>query len=96
MRWLPLLGLMGCLDAAALSTIIAAGNLPDPAFTTVVSSAFGAVTVLLARAFLKEPISLAQLAGMILIFGGVATLERFQLNPDHSLRRRSNWHIPAG
>jgi murein L,D-transpeptidase YafK len=23
-------------------------------------------------------------------------LERFQLNPDHSLRRRSSWHIPAG
>ncbi len=74
MRWLPLLGLMGCLDVAALSTIIAAGNLPDPAFATVVSSAFGAVTVLLARAFLKEPITPAQLAGMILIFGGVAAL----------------------
>jgi drug/metabolite transporter (DMT)-like permease len=73
-RWLPLLGLMGCLDVAALSTIIAAGNLPDPAFATVVSSAFGAVTVLLARAFLKEPIAPAQLAGMILIFGGVAAL----------------------
>jgi hypothetical protein len=26
----------------------------------------------------------------------VATLERFRLNPDHSLRRRSSWHIPAG
>jgi drug/metabolite transporter (DMT)-like permease len=74
MRWLPLLGLMGCLDVAALSTIIAAGNLPDPAFATVVSSAFGAITVLLARAFLKEPIAPAQLAGMILISGGVAAL----------------------
>jgi drug/metabolite transporter (DMT)-like permease len=73
-RWLPLLALMGCLDVAALGTIAAAGNLPDPEFATVVSSAFGAITVLLARAFLKEPIAPAQLAGMVLIFGGVAAL----------------------
>jgi drug/metabolite transporter (DMT)-like permease len=73
-RWLPLLALMGCLDVAALATITAAGNLPDPEFATVVSSAFGAVTVLLARALLKEPIAPAQLAGMVLIFGGVAAL----------------------
>jgi drug/metabolite transporter (DMT)-like permease len=74
LRWLPLLGLMGCLDVASLGAIIAAGNLPDAAFATVVSSAFGAVTVLLARVFLKEAIAPAQLAGMVLIFGGVAVL----------------------
>lgn len=73
-RWLPLLGLMGCLDVLALGAITAAGNLPDPAFATVVSSAFGAVTVLLARIFLKEPIAPAQFAGMVLIFGGVGVL----------------------
>ena len=73
-RWLPLLGLMGGLDVAAFAAILAAGNLPDPAFATVVSSAFSAVTVILARAILKEPISLIQLLGMILIFGGVAGL----------------------
>ena len=75
MRWLPLLALMGCLDVAALGTIVAAGNLPDPEFATVVSSAFGAVTVhACARVFLKEPISPAQLGGMALIFGGVGAL----------------------
>lgn len=74
LRWLPLLALMGCLDVAALGAITAAGNLPDPAFATVVSSAFGAVTVLLARAFLKEPIAPLQLVGIVLIFGGVAVL----------------------
>jgi drug/metabolite transporter (DMT)-like permease len=58
----------------ALGAITAAGNLPDPAFATVVSSAFGAVTVLLARIFLKEPIAPAQFAGMVLIFGGVGVL----------------------
>ena len=73
-RWLPLLGLMGCLDVLALGTITAAGNLPDPAFATVVSSAFGAVTVLLARVILKEPIAPLQLGGIALIFGGVAAL----------------------
>jgi drug/metabolite transporter (DMT)-like permease len=67
---------MGCLDVAALGTIAAAGNLPDPEFATVVSSTFGAVTVVLARLFLKEPIAPAQLAGMVLIFGGVAALAR--------------------
>jgi len=45
-----------------------------PAFATVASSAFSAVTVLLARAFLKEPITPTQLGGMVLIFGGVAAL----------------------
>jgi drug/metabolite transporter (DMT)-like permease len=73
-RWLPLLGLMGCLDVAALGSIVAAGNLPDPAFATVVSSAFSAVTVILARVILKEPISPAQLGGIALIFGGVVAL----------------------
>jgi drug/metabolite transporter (DMT)-like permease len=74
LRWLPLLAVMGCLDVAALGTITAAGTLPDPEFATVVSSAFGAVTVLLARAFLKEAIAPVQLAGMVLIFGGVGAL----------------------
>lgn len=72
--WLPLLGLMGCLDVAALGAIVAAGNLPDPAFATVVSSAFSAVAVILARVILKEPISPAQLGGIALIFGGVVAL----------------------
>jgi drug/metabolite transporter (DMT)-like permease len=72
--WLPLLALMGCLDVAALAALTAAGHLPSPEFTTVVSSAFGAITVMLARAFLKEPLAPAQLGGIVLIFGGVAAL----------------------
>jgi drug/metabolite transporter (DMT)-like permease len=73
-RWLPLFGLMGGLDVAALGSIFAAGNLPDPAFAVVVSSAFSAVTVVLARAMLKEPIGRIQLLGMVSIFGGAAGL----------------------
>jgi uncharacterized membrane protein len=73
-RWLPLLGLMGGLDAGALAAILAAGNLPNPAFAVVVSSAFSAVTVILARVLLKEPIGQIQLLGMVLIFAGAAGL----------------------
>jgi drug/metabolite transporter (DMT)-like permease len=73
-RWLPLLALMGALDVTALAALTAAGTLPSPEFATVISSALGAITVLLAWAFLKEPVSRAQLGGIVLIFGGVATL----------------------
>lgn len=73
-RWLPVLAVMGVLDVAALGTIVAAGSLPDAAFATVVSSAFGAVTVLLARAFLKEPVAKLQAAGIVVIFAAVAVL----------------------
>jgi drug/metabolite transporter (DMT)-like permease len=73
-RWLPVLGLMGGLDVVALGTTIAAGHLPDPTIATVTSSAFGAVTVLLARVILKERITPVQLAGMVLVFAGVAFL----------------------
>ena len=73
-RWLPVLAVMGVLDVAALGSIVAAGDLPDAAFATVVSSAFGAVTVLLARAILKEKVARLQAAGIVLIFAGVAVL----------------------
>jgi drug/metabolite transporter (DMT)-like permease len=73
-RWFPVFALMGCLDVAAFGTIAAGGRFPNPEFATVVSSAFGAVTVLLARLFLKEPIAPVQAGGMALIFGGVAAL----------------------
>ena len=75
-EWLPLLGLMGGLDATALTLIAAAGAFPDPALATVASSAFGAVSVLLARVFLKERIGGLQLAGILLVFVGVGALAR--------------------
>jgi drug/metabolite transporter (DMT)-like permease len=65
---------MGALDAAGLGSIFDAGNLPDPAFAVVASSAFSAVAVILARAVLKEPIGPIQLLGMVLIFAGLAGL----------------------
>jgi drug/metabolite transporter (DMT)-like permease len=73
-RWLPFLAFMGCLDVLALTTIMAAGHMPNPAVATVVASSFSAVSVVLARIVLKEIIVPIQLIGMALIFGGVAGL----------------------
>jgi drug/metabolite transporter (DMT)-like permease len=73
-RWLPVLSLMGLLDATALLLIVTAGNLPDPALATVASSGFGAVAVVWARIVLKETIAPIQLVGMAMVFGGVAVL----------------------
>ena len=73
-RWLPVIGVMGGLDVVALVSTFAAGHLPDPTMATVTSSAFGAVTVLLARLILKERITMMQLAGMVLVFAGVGVL----------------------
>jgi drug/metabolite transporter (DMT)-like permease len=73
-RWLPFLAFMGCLDVLALTTIMAAGHMPNPAVATVVASSFSAVSVVLARIVLKEMIVPIQLIGMALIFGGVAVL----------------------
>jgi len=73
-RWLPVLSLMGLLDATALALVVAAGSLPDPTHGTVASSGFGAVAVVWARIFLKESIAPIQLGGMVLVFAGVAVL----------------------
>ncbi len=73
-RWWILLAIMGLLDALALAAVVAAGHQPQAEIATVTSSAFGAVTVILARVFLKEAVAPAQWAGIVLIFAGVAVL----------------------
>jgi drug/metabolite transporter (DMT)-like permease len=74
LRWVPILSLMGLLDATALLLIVTAGSLPDATYATVASSGFGAVAVVWARIFLKESIAPIQLAGIAMVFGGVAVL----------------------
>lgn len=73
-RWLPVIVAMGLLDVGALLAVTMAGSLPDPAIATVVSSGFGAVSVILAWLLLREKISLLQLVGIVLIIGGVVVL----------------------
>ena len=73
-RWWVLLIVMGLLDSIALAAVLAAGHQPQAEIATVTSSSFGAVTVVLARIFLKEEVSLTQWGGIALIFAGVGTL----------------------
>ena len=73
-RWWPVLCLQGTLGFGGLLFLFlgSKGNFAE--ITAVIGSLFGAVTVLLARVFLHEQMSLFQWAGIILIFIGVASL----------------------
>ncbi len=73
-RTWPLLGAQGVLDSSGYVFIFTAAYMPNSEIAAVTASAFGAITVLLARFFLKELISLPQWAGIIAVFGGVAAL----------------------
>ncbi len=71
--WLPLAG-MGVLDAGGYLLLFAGSTGGDPAIAAVTGSAFGAVTVLLARVVLKEKMSVMQWFGIALVTTGVAVL----------------------
>ena len=73
-RILPLLLLQGLLDSGGYLTLLYGSSGEGAVIAVVVSSCFGAVTVLLARIFLREAMSLAQWLGILLIIAGVATL----------------------
>ncbi len=73
-RWWPILGLQGILDFAGVQFLLLGSNGDYTEITAVVGSLFGAVTVLLARVFLKEQMSKFQWMGIFLIFTGVASL----------------------
>jgi drug/metabolite transporter (DMT)-like permease len=71
---LPILAMMGLMDAIAITCVLSAGNLPNANFATVASSAFGLVTIVLAWAFLKEKMTPTQWGGVILTFCGIVYL----------------------
>lgn len=71
---LPLLGVMGALDAAALGLVIYSGTLPRPEFAAVSASLFGPVTVVLAWLVLKENMNRTQWISVAVTFGGIAYL----------------------
>ncbi|NQV47297.1 MAG: DMT family transporter [Rhodospirillaceae bacterium] len=73
MRWWPLIALQGLLDGGAFIGLASSGG-PGAEIAAVVASAFSAVTIVLARLFLKETISLPQGGGIAMIVIGVATL----------------------
>ncbi|MEZ5773264.1 MAG: DMT family transporter [Hyphomicrobiaceae bacterium] len=74
MRWLPALAVMGALDVIALGAILTAGSYDHPQLAPVVSSGYGAVAVVLALVFLKEPVAPFQWLGIALVVAGSAVL----------------------
>ena len=73
-RALPVLGLMGLLDATALGAVTTAGALPRPEFASVAASTFGLVTVVLAAIFLREPLTGRQWLAVTLVFAAIAAM----------------------
>ncbi len=77
-KWIAPVVAIGCLDAAAISLLNAAGNTDQPQIAAVAGSAFGVVTILLARIILKEQISPKRWLGIALTFVGVAVLSALE------------------
>lgn len=73
----PLLLLFGLLDVLAISLIFAAGRADQPELAIACATASGAVTVILARIFLREQVALLRWLGIAATFAGVAGLSLF-------------------
>jgi len=74
MRWWPLLALQGLLDTGGYMAVFTGSYGEGRALVAVTASSFGAVTVLLARIFLRERMNLLQWLGIVTIFAGVGVL----------------------
>ena len=71
---LPVLALMGIADGIALLCINAAGGMENAQYAAVASSCFGLLTIVMAWAFLRERMTLAQWMGCAVAFGGIGYL----------------------
>ncbi len=74
LRWWPLLVAQGLLDSGGYLALFAGSHGAGSELAAVTASAFGAVTVVLGRIFLREQMTWPQWAGIVLIFAGVAAL----------------------
>ncbi|MCZ7662760.1 MAG: DMT family transporter [Thermoleophilia bacterium] len=72
--YLPLIAAQGLLDGGAYVALLLGSHGEGAAIAVVVGSAFSAVTVLLARAFLNEAMGRLQWGGIAFIVTGVAVL----------------------
>ena len=73
-KWWAWLLLQGTLDFAGVLFLLLGSRGEYAEITAVVGSLFGAVTILLARVFLRESISTYQWLGIVVIFLGVICL----------------------
>jgi drug/metabolite transporter (DMT)-like permease len=72
--WWPLVALQGMIDTSGYLFLNAGSHGEDAEIAAVTASAFGAVTTILARIFLREHMPLIQWVGIACIFAGVAVL----------------------
>ncbi|MBN8911068.1 MAG: DMT family transporter [Rhizobiales bacterium] len=72
--WLPFITLQGVLDGLGYLTFLAGATSTEPHIAMVIASTFSVFTVLLAKIFLKEPISAQQWAAIASISIGTAAL----------------------
>jgi drug/metabolite transporter (DMT)-like permease len=72
--WRWTVAAQGTLDGVAYLALFAAAHGPGSIIAAVVASGFAAVTVLLARLVLREPMSVAQWTGIAMIVIGVGAL----------------------
>jgi drug/metabolite transporter (DMT)-like permease len=77
-RWWPALAAQGVLDGTALVALLAGSQGAGSVITAVLASTFSAVTVVLARIFIREAMSWAQWLGIAIILLGVVTLSGLQ------------------
>lgn len=70
----PVLAMVGLLDAVAIGLVTASASLPNPEYAAIASSLFGVLTILLAWKFLKEQVVARQWLGIATVFAGIAVL----------------------
>ena len=71
---LPVLMVMGVLDATAIGAVMLAGSFAYPAFASVAASTFGVLTIILAAVFLREAVARIQWAGIVVVFAAIGYL----------------------
>ncbi|HEY9081168.1 DMT family transporter [Magnetovibrio sp.] len=74
LKWWGVLSAQGAIELMGYMALFSAQTLGGTTIASVVSSAYGVVTILLARTILKEAMSLPQLMGMALVFAGVVAV----------------------
>jgi len=74
LKWWGVLSAQGAIELMGYVALFSAQTMGGTTIASVVSSAYGVVTILLARTILKEVMSLMQLAGMALVFAGVVAV----------------------
>lgn len=71
---LPVLMVMGTLDAIAIGAVMLAGSYAYPAFASVAASTFGVLTIILAAVFLREAVARIQWFGIVIVFAAIGYL----------------------